>query len=361
VVKRGNNFDLLRLGLAATVLVVHTYELTAWPELAWLSRWLSAPMAMQAFFVVSGYLITMSYERSPSLRDYASRRVRRIYPAYAVVILVCAFGLVFASSLDWRQYFSIDWLKYVGANLVFLNFLHPTLPGVFVGHWGEPVNGALWTLKIEVMFYAFVPVMVWAMRRLNAASVLVTLYVLSLAWIAAAAWMAQRTGSAGWLEVGRQLPGQLGYFVSGTALYVWRDAFARHRLWLAIAALAVMWLPLGLVGVLGPLAIAILAIGFATGPFAGYTASWGDVSYGLYIWHFPVLQCLIDIGWFGLHRQWLLPAAAIVTTVLAFASWRLVERPSLQRRNHYRAADTHAVSPPSPGAATAASLSRVPE
>lgn len=74
--------------------------------------------------------------------------------------MLCALSLWTVSSLGIGEYFSRTWLKYVGFNLAFLNFVQQSLPGVFEGHKFDAVNGALWTLKIEVMFYAVVPVFV---------------------------------------------------------------------------------------------------------------------------------------------------------------------------------------------------------
>ena len=143
-----NNFDLLRLLFAGTVCLVHAHALSGYDQLEIISRFLSSTIAVDAFFVVSGFLIFMSYERSSSLASYAGKRVRRIYPAYFTIVMSCALGLVVVTTLQPGQYFSIDWFKYVFWNLSFLNFLHPSLPGVFEGHRVPAVNGALWTLKI---------------------------------------------------------------------------------------------------------------------------------------------------------------------------------------------------------------------
>ena len=106
-------------------------------------------MAVKAFFVVSGFLIFMSFERSSSFASYARKRIRRIYPAYFTVVMLCAIFLVAVSSKNIEHYFSFVWVKYVLANLAFLNFLQPTLPGVFDSNKIAVVNGALWTLKIR--------------------------------------------------------------------------------------------------------------------------------------------------------------------------------------------------------------------
>ena len=89
---RDNNFDLLRLVFASSVFFWHLHVLTQAPALELFSRVFSASIAVKSFFVISGYLVMMSYVNSTSLWDYAEKRVRRIYPAYAAVVLVCAIG-----------------------------------------------------------------------------------------------------------------------------------------------------------------------------------------------------------------------------------------------------------------------------
>ncbi len=85
-----NNFDAIRFGLAFIVFLVHTYELSRAEGLRFLSQILSSQVAVEAFFVVSGFLIFMSYEKSADIRKYAVKRARRIYPAYVAVVVLCA-------------------------------------------------------------------------------------------------------------------------------------------------------------------------------------------------------------------------------------------------------------------------------
>ena len=92
-----NNFDLLRLLFAGTVCLVHSYELSGFQQIGWITSVLSSAVAVKAFFVVSGFLIFMSFERSSSLASYARKRIRRIYPAYFTVVMLCAVFLVAAS------------------------------------------------------------------------------------------------------------------------------------------------------------------------------------------------------------------------------------------------------------------------
>jgi peptidoglycan/LPS O-acetylase OafA/YrhL len=81
-----NNFDLLRLLFAGMVCLVHAYQLSGQADLLWITRFCSSQIAVESFFVLSGFLIFMSYEKSSSLYSYFSKRIRRIYPAYFIVV-----------------------------------------------------------------------------------------------------------------------------------------------------------------------------------------------------------------------------------------------------------------------------------
>lgn len=334
-----NNFDLLRVLFALTVCLVHAHVLSGYRELGWIQTVLSSDIAVQAFFVVSGFLIFMSYERSSSLRSYLDKRVRRIYPAYATIVLLCAFGLWTVSSLSIEDYFSPAWLKYVGFNLAFLNFVQPSLPGVFEGHEFDAVNGALWTLKIEVMFYAAVPVLVYLFRRLGRLPVIAAVYFLSLGYAAVMNWQAQRTGAGIWLELGRQLPGQLSYFMAGAFIYYFLPLFER-RVGYFVAFAAAVFVARGYVptAVFEPLALAILVAFFGLYQYAGNFGKYGDFSYGIYIIHFPLIQIALHFGVFS-AQPWLYLIFVVSATLFgAMLMWHLVEKRFLLRNNHYVAA-----------------------
>ena len=235
-----NNFDLLRLLFALTVCLVHAYELSGFQQLKWIAATFSSSVAVKAFFIVSGFLIFMSFERSPSLFSYARKRLRRIYPAYFAVIVGGAFALWAVSTANGSDYFSLAWGKYVLANLAFMNFLQPTLPGVFDGNKLSAVNGALWTLKIEVFFYLSVPLFAVLFRRYSRLAVLVLVYGLSVGYASLATLLAARTGSGIYAELGRQLPGQLAYFMAGAFLYYFLPLFERRRVYFLLPAASVL-------------------------------------------------------------------------------------------------------------------------
>lgn len=342
-----NNLDLVRFVLAAMVFVSHAHDLSGVAELSMLSAAISSTLAVQAFFVISGFLIFQSYDRSSTPRSYTLKRIRRILPAYVVVVLGCAALLGLMSTLPYRTYIADPavW-KYIAANLVFLNFLAPELPGVFQDNIVHAVNGALWTLKIEVAFYVAVPICVWLFHRIGRAPVLIAIYLLSALYAAAMIWLAEARQSDAFMELARQLPGQMTYFAAGAAIYYHFDRFRERPITILLCGLlllAVSSVTFELL--LRPLGVALLVMSVAFGPYLGRFGRYGDFSYGIYIIHFPVLQTLIAIGLPAHSLPLFLLASAALVLLLAVAMWHLVEKRFLRRDSHYRrAADV----PPSP-------------
>lgn len=327
LIPKQNNIGLLRLLFAAIVVLAHLYALSLKPALAWLQPLANAELAVQGFFVLSGFLVVMSYENSPNWRDYAGKRFRRIYPAYAAVVLLCAlFGFAFTSSAD---YFNAQWLRYMLANLVFLNFLAPELPGVFTGNPVTAVNGALWTIKIEVMFYAIVPLLVWLLKGKRRLPFIAAIYAGSLAY----RYLCAKHGLE---ELGRQLPGQLCFFISGVALYYYFAWLMAHKAQAALIAVAGIALALLTpYDALYPLGIALLVMLAAFGPHLGNIEKHGDFSYGAYIWHFPIIQALVALKMFNVDLGLAFALSLGLTALAAYLSWRFVERPALRKNSHY--------------------------
>lgn len=338
-----NNFDLLRLFLAVWVAFQHSYLVGLTPIGVGLGGIVfDGYMAVQCFFVISGFLIFQSWEKSATWRCYFSKRVRRIYPAYFTVVVVMAACGILLTSLSPAAYLASDgWIKYLLANLAFLNFLQPTLPGVFDNAGESIVNGPLWTIKIEVMFYASVPFLALVARRFGLVPVMLVVYVASVIWAVAFDHLHAVTGKGVYETLGRQLPGQMSFFAAGGLLYYLFDAFKRagHRLALlavlVLAAHSFVDLPW-----LFPAALAILVVYIAgVLPYLGNFGRFGDMSYGVYIFHFPVLQTVATLGLFASPGS-TLAAGMAMTFLLAWLSWHLIEKPALLRTSHYRIAES---------------------
>ena len=325
-----NNFDAMRLLLAASVILYHTAFLSRVPILAWATgdKWGSA--GIHGFFFISGFLIVASCERSRGLRDYLVKRARRIVPAYVAVVIVAAVVLVGMSRLPAGDYFSDPrWFRYVGFNLALSNFGAPTLPGVFENNFKHPVNGSLWTIKIEVMFYLLVPILCWMIARWRHRLLLPALGVASIAWYAGFEQLGLALQRPFLEQLAVQLPGQLCYFIGGIVAYRRAEAgLPATAGWQALVGV-VLYCALDGVAwrIFSPLAV-YLAMSWACLrlPFVGSPARFGDISYGIYLLHWPVLQTAIALGAFDNHPLATAAACWCVIAMLGYASWYGVER-----------------------------------
>jgi len=337
---RLNNFDVLRFALASTVLVSHSFPLTQEGSVDPLADLTGGQidggvLAVGGFFVVSGFLIAASWQRSRSVRSYARKRALRIYPAFLVnwltcVLVVGAIGYVGSATDYWRSLNPVELVP----NL--LAFRIPLMDGVFPDS-GAPgaINGSLWTLAVEVQCYVLLAVAgligLLARRRL-----LLVLFVLLLVFVVVDTREGYTAGlvSSGPFEAYLTNVFRLtAYFTAGTLAWLYRERIPLSP-WLALlAVLALAATVRDGLDVTMPVAGAYLLLYAAHVP-AGRLAHFGrrrDLSYGTYLWAFPVQQlALLALG--PGTGPWTLTAVATAPTIaLAAVSWYAVEAPALAR------------------------------
>jgi len=294
------NFDLMRLGAALLVVVSHTFPLSGEPALTIRGVEDFGALGVSIFFVISGYLVTASYERDP--KTYLVKRVLRIEPGLIASLVVTVILLSFVTTAPAAQYW-----REAGLYVVRNALLYPAtydLPGVFEdAPLAGVVNGVLWTLRLEFTFY-LVLMLVRANLKL----------VMGLAAACAALWLALALTTPGWADerVTRIafLFGRNGFlFFAGAALWLTR---AKVPLWLGGASAAAF-------PFVGPLALPTAVIGLSR---PGRLPA--DLSYGVYIYAFPIQQQLALAG--------KLNVATAILAVLPFAaaSWFLVEKPAMR-------------------------------
>lgn len=342
-----NNLDCLRLILASIVALFHLYALTGLSAYYAFAKYLSPTFAVKSFFVISGLLIYRSYTRSSSFGSYLEKRVRRIYPAYFTVVVVAAIALSPLSSFPLTQYYGAGFWKYLGANLIFLNFLAPTLPGVFTSNVMPAVNGALWTLKIEVAFYLSVPAIHYLCNRFGTRKTIATLFCLSCVWKYGFAFLDAYHSDHGFLsfdssrslysQLGAQFPAQLVYFTAGILLLLYFEQLKRHFLSIAcittVLYLVDHWFTRGVLDVFW---ISGVVFVFGFWRYLGNFSKYGDFSYGVYIVHFPIIQVLITLGLAKLSPPILLLVGPILIGLGGLLMWHLVECKFLASSSHYR-------------------------
>lgn len=283
------------------------------------------------FFAISGYLVTVSWLADPHLLRFAARRALRIWPGLLAAVLLCAAVLgPLVSPLPADQYWRHPLTLEYFANL-WLDTRY-ALPGVFEGNpFPSSVNGPLWTIPLEVLCYA-------ALALLGTLGLVHLRPFAPLLLLTLAAALEWRYSVAPGQPVPAWSP-LLQYalmFTLGASLACWRTAWLGRRLLTAAVLVALLlllrWTGPAIIGGQVPLLIcATLAVvgGTASTPLLERAGHWGDFSYGLYIYAFPVQQLVVwafanQIGF----------AAALGLSVagallLAALSWQLLEKTAL--------------------------------
>ena len=317
---RRNNFDLLRLVLAYAVVVYHVGYLTGHDEVA---PGTLAGVAVGGFFVISGFLLSWSLSRDPTLGPYAIKRFFRIYPLYAIVMVVQAAVLVLEGG---GTGLLRETARYLAANLAFLNFLQPTI-GDSLSHLRmNVINGSAWTLKVEIACYVLLPVTLWLTRRLGLG------FLLALALLLAASPILL-TGIPGEAQA-RDYLTLASFFLAGSVMFHLGhhlDRLKRHFL-----VIGIVGTPLVLAGspwvmaypVLSQIVLAVWVYCFA---FASRTITpKSDISYGAYLLHFPIIQIALLHGWLPAGVGASLACVVLVSALLAWLSFNYLESPMIR-------------------------------
>lgn len=328
-----NNFDLIRLLAAAQVMLKHAMVHLGfddpWTELLGLFP------GVPVFFFISGFLIFQSFQNSRSARQFAINRVLRIYPALIVCFWV-ALGLALLSGyLPVSRLASGDFWAWAAAQLSFFQIYNwEALRGFGVG----ALNGSLWTVAVELQFYLLTPLLAWVVGRGGSAAWAV------LIGLGVAANLAMQPGATdfGPKLYGVSFPPWLYMFMLGAWLSTRPDLQAR-LMRLPLPFLLVVYLLASALGhVLGwrvtgneinPLSYLLLAaliyrLAFTAPTLSQRLLGHNDISYGVYIYHMPIINLLIHTqggtGWGPVA------VACVATMALALASWIAVERPALR-------------------------------
>ncbi|MGF6212144.1 peptidoglycan/LPS O-acetylase OafA/YrhL [Comamonas sp. 4034] len=326
-----NNFDALRLFAALSVLYSHQFPLTATTPPAWMNVAMIGGAAVMAFFVISGYLVTLSWWAQPRLLPFAAKRVLRIWPALTAVVLLALFvlGPVFTKVPlhdYWQSPMTWDYLRNIALQIRF------SLPGVFTDHpLPNAVNGSLWTIPIEVSCYAMLAA-AGLLGLLRSRRIWALLCVAYLVWFLTTMTM-DLTGAMNhyW-----EFP---AYFVFGSLIAAFNKQFLQHRAVFAVAAsvcaLVAYALGFSYSALLLFMPATLLAVGTASWPILSQAGRLGDVSYGVYLYAFPIQQCVRALAP-GLGFTTSLVVVVALTLAAGWLSWRLVEAPALRLKTYLR-------------------------
>ena len=337
LLNRNNHFDAVRIGLALAVFLDHAWIITSGDPGGEPVKPLGfslSYLAVNGFFILSGLLIMKALDRRGPTLEFVIARLMRIYPALIFFTLVAALiiGPLSAGYANFSAYWADDRSWWYPLQILIFGQTDGG-PPMFVEN--NPIPGVyavqLWTLRLEMFCYLLAPCAVLIGLWRNKYGVLISLAVLLMLNIS----FEQHTPDWASNPSIRSAIRLVLCFNIGAAIWFWR-----HRVELALPTLVMLFL----------LALASYEAKFANEVFVtfflAYSLIWlgllpssrtslkgqnPDISYGLYIWHFPIMQLVLaqNPGW----GPWqLLFVASLITVPISIFSWFAVEAPALRQR-----------------------------
>lgn len=322
---RNNSFGALRL--FASLLVVYTHSFPIAMGSVFHEPLIGLPFSLGTvgvfiFFVISGILVSTSFVQSRSITHFLVYRAARIFPALIVCLLLCAVVIgPLVTKVALSEYFLSGQLwGFLLKNAFLLSNVQTTLPGVFTANpLPSAVNDPIWTLPWEIRAYVLLALggVLFSVKRFQAAgSLLLVLVALNALFL---------------MDVSKTSLLLVLFFLGSTL------SLLKLRTEPALTLLGVLTLLIIMthdtlmfdVFFCGWIAVLTYLVGFSRWGVSVYLEKY-DLSYGLYIYSFPVAQSLVFV--FGISNPWVLFVLNVtVAAMLAMLSWLYVEKPVLDR------------------------------
>lgn len=350
---RENNFDLIRLLAATQVVVAHAvghtplvHQLPPWGKQVFDALMLLP--GVPVFFVISGFLITQSYERNPAdLKGYFWRRGLRIFPAMWVCLIVTLIALGGFGFLGTDFTLTKTFAAWLAGQVSFFQFYNPE----HFRDFGIGVaNGALWTITVELQFYAFVPLFCWLGKRFGGTERLFTGLLFFISFAAYCVMDHKVNGPGGF--TGAPIAFKLLHVTLVPHLWMFLLGVLMHRNFEKIQPWLEGKFPWFFAAYATFVAAQHTLVGFRTTPFylcylparallafctisAAYSARslsrrvlhGMDLSYGTYLYHSVVINVFVELGWMDALSAVLYVFAFSI--LLALLSWHCIEKPAL--------------------------------
>lgn len=329
--RRSDNFLLLRIVAAIAVIYGHSFALArpngtsdiflrhGWPMY-------SGDIAVAMFFVISGFMVSGSYLARADLFEFAKARLLRIVPAFALVLAACAWVIgPLLTSLPTGDYVRDPSVAaYLFKNLRFSSDMAWQLPGVFTDNVRDAVNGSIWTLPAEMRMYLLTAAL--GVFGMLSHRWLGTVVVALLLWLGFA--------HPDYIPLHQDWFKLAGFFALGILAQLHKDRLQiRHAVMLMLLLMVYLSMRVRAMPWLFALCLAYFCFWFAyRTPVWRRLERWGDPSYGIYLWGWPVQQVLLaNMPSMSPWQNFL--AAAVLATGLGYLSWWCLERQVLKLKN----------------------------
>jgi len=332
-----NFFTPLRLLFASLVVIGHSFVIALRDPLSEPNifyHYTFSYLAVNLFFIASGFLVTKSMLYRGDVVEYGSARFLRIYPGLFIhmVFVMLIIGPL-ATSLPWREFFTHpDFLSQPALVLTFIS-AQMNLPGIFESNAEQMGSAPLWTLRYEILAYIGTAIL-FAFGFMKKKWMVLAQFILpAIGWI-----IAHATG------LFDQLPGTgqniLRFGIAyglGAVIFAYRDRLKFHLLGIPViiglAALTSSFQAFEITMNL-MLAYMIMWVAYVKAPKLNFLKKLSDVSYGVYIYHWCLLQLIFM--WFPkLSVAALFIITFPITYLIATLSWHFIEKPMLTKKKSF--------------------------
>ena len=328
--KKSDNFLIIRILAALAVIYGHSFALAAAVGqkdfvLLYLKKTHIAHEAVSVFFVISGFLVTGSYLNRKNILVFMKSRILRVYPAliFCLLLTVIIIGPI-VSTYNISEYFSHNQTYTYFLNNLSLIKPDFTLPGVFTENRLTGVNGSLWTLPAEIRMYILLGIVGFLGILYNKVLFNVVLFLFIVTSIWQPDWIPLISQNDKYFRLA-------GMFALGVFMYIYRNNIPLHFgiLFLLLYASWISYSSSYFLIVFSFL-LAYSVLYFAYVPIVKNNEKYlMDISYGLYIYAFPIQQLLVY--YYPEIRPYpLFWTSAFITTLIAILSWKYLEEPMLK-------------------------------
>jgi len=337
-----NNFNLIRLFAAFQVLILHSLHYLQLPYFNTFQDLLRLFPGVPIFFFTSGFLISKSYDNKPDLSEYFRNRALRIFPALIVCTILALLSVYISGYLMTEH---VSFFRIVALFLGQITILQFYNPDFMRGFGTGVLNGSLWSITVELQFYVVVPVMYWVLSKFRKSQEFI-IVVVTIAFLLLYIFYSLVGGQDN-VHLMIKLLGVsfipwVWMFLVGflfqrnfTTLHIWLKGKSGILLAVYIVAsyLSNRFLHWQLGNVINPLLFLILAclvfsLAYTLPETCKKLMGKNDISYGLYIYHIPVINIFMYNYLTGQIKYY---AFALITIVImATISWNCVEKPFLR-------------------------------
>ncbi len=337
-----NFFTPLRLLFAIFVVVGHSFSIAlrdanAEPHIFYIYTF--SYLAVNLFFIASGFLVTKSMLFRQDKAEFSSARVLRIYPALIVHVLFVMFIIgPLATSLPLGDFMSDP--QFFMQPFMVLTFFETNMimPGMFESNTGiaplEPIGSApLWTLRYEILAYIGTLLAFYLGFMKRSWMIFAQFVITAILWIAA-----KKTGIYEDLPATIQSLLRFGVAYSlGATIYAYKDKLSFNIWGLTLCIIVTCMTQATIfseVTVNITLAYFVFYLAYIKAPKLNWMKKMNDLSYGIYIYHWCIMQTL-SFYYPGLGVFSLFMSTMCITIILAALSWHFVEKPALTQKKAF--------------------------